>query len=152
MQTMQSLARELYNALETKTRPNGDDFLCLKENSPQWMADVIYAAHGRGEYLPDDWRYKFTQDACSAIIEHEDDRDAGRDSLEPSIYTGQLLQWLASNLNRPEYCDIANREWGADTDGIVRTISRGQLYEMYETFDLVYDALEALVNDQEEAA
>ena len=46
MTTPQELARELSNAFEGVTRPNGDTIRALKSGSPEWMRDVIHEAHG----------------------------------------------------------------------------------------------------------
>lgn len=144
--TILSLAKELYDNLETAQRANGEDFLRLKEGHPQWAQDVIRIAHG--DLMPDDWRYKFVEDACQAIIEHEDDRDSAHDSLEPDVYYSELFQWLASNLSRIQYCNDALELYGEVKD-ITKPIMSGQLHEKQETFNLLYDALEALATEQE---
>lgn len=148
--TIQSLAKELYDDLETAQRPNGGDFLRLKDGHPQWMQDVIRTAHS--DLMPDDWRYKFIEDACQAIIEHEDDRDSAYESLEADIYNHDLLQWLASNLSRIGYCDDAAQDFGISDGSIINIIQWGQLSEKQETFNLLYDALESLALKQESAA
>ncbi len=144
--TIQSLAKELYDNLETAQRSNGDDFLRLKEGHPQWAQDVIRTAHG--DLMPDDWRYKFIEEACQAIIEHKDDRDSANDSLEADTYYNDLTQWLASNLSRLEYCNdvLSNGHNHKTIDSILMS---AQWYEKTETFNLLYDALEALATEQE---
>lgn len=152
--TIQSLAKQLYDSLETAPRQDGTEFLRLKEGSPPWMQEVVRAAHG--DMMPDDWRYKFVEDACQAIIEHEDDRDSAFASLEADIYTHDLLQWCASNLRRPEYVNETIGEYSLPVStrefDILRYIGWGQLHEKEETFNLLYNALEALAAEQEDAA
>lgn len=147
--TIQSLAKELYEHTETKFRENGAEFITLTDDAPDWAEDVIRTAHG--DLMPDDWRYRFIEDACQAIIEHEDDRDSAYESLEADVYYHELLQWLASNLSRIGYCDDAAQDFGISDGSIINIIQWGQLSEKQETFNLLYDALEALATEQEAA-
>ena len=146
--TIQSLAKELYEHTETKFRENGAEFIVLTEDAPDWAQDVTRAAHG--DLLPDDWRYKFIVEACQAIIEYEGDRDSAQDSLEADTYYSDLTQWLASHLSRLEYCNevLSNGYNHKTIDSLLMT---AQWYEKTETFNLLYDALEALATEQEAA-
>jgi hypothetical protein len=104
--TVQELASELSKAFETKTRDNGDEFVSLKDGSPQWMTDAIHKVHG--DKMPDDHIYLFCEMAASAMADCErEDEDSLREAIEeiePLIYTHQQMEWFAGNY---EYCDQA---------------------------------------------
>ena len=55
--SIQKLAEQLSAAFETKKRNDGQEFVSLKDGSPEWMTDVIRATHG--DKLPDDTVYAF---------------------------------------------------------------------------------------------
>ncbi len=61
MSTIQELARTAYDALETKTRDNGDSFICIRDGSPKWIQEMIHTAHA--DMWPDDYKYEFSRDA-----------------------------------------------------------------------------------------
>jgi hypothetical protein len=114
--SIQELASELSRAFERKTRNNGDEFVCLKDGSPQWMTDVVHKAHG--DKLPDDHIYRFCEMAADAMAECEsEDEDSLREAIqeiEPPCYTHEQMKWFAGNY---EYCDQAIEEglWQSDT-------------------------------------
>jgi hypothetical protein len=147
MTTVQDLAQEMSSAFERRKRDNGDTFVALKDDSPQWMTDVCHEAHG--DMFPDDWRYSFIEDAVDALAENED-QDEARDSIEAEIYTHKLTSWLASRNDRYEYCDQALEEWGTDIGGTFPLLQMGQSWEKEEVFSLVLSALEALADEDEE--
>lgn len=145
--TPQRLAREMLEAFETAQRGDlegeGETFDRLKKGSPEWMTDVVYAAHDDGEMLPDDWRYKVIRAAVEAIAETEDgDEVEGFADGQVDIYTGDRLKWLGSNLHRPGYCDEAVDEFGGgETGGIVALIGLGQYWEADRVLAQVSEAL-----------
>ncbi len=134
--TRSDLINQLYSAFERRRRDNGDVYYCLGDGSPEWMIDVVMACHDSGETLPDDWRYKMTFEVASALGDRDpddwyDDCCEICDSLV-DIYNHDRLQWLASNLHRPGYCDLACEDGlvGPDSD-IMTRIGAGQ-YREYE--------------------
>jgi hypothetical protein len=46
---------------ETARRPDGSEFVRLREGAPPELRDLVYQAHGRGQMMPDDWRYCFVR-------------------------------------------------------------------------------------------
>lgn len=113
---------------------DGGKVLC-RDGAPEWVTDLCRKAHG--EFMPDDWRYEFTQDALTAFEEELDCPSV--DDLYP--YTADRLRWLSSNLNRPGYCDEAQKEYGL-TGGVLELIAAGMECELHEVCDLVHSALE----------
>lgn len=100
MMTTQEKAKLILEQFETATRSNGNEFLRLKDGSPQWMKDVIHDAHEG--MLPNDHKYQFVSEALSLIADATDLEDI---QIEADIYTSDLLAWLSSNLTRTEYMD-----------------------------------------------
>jgi hypothetical protein len=96
---VKALAEKLSNALISDSR-NGSEFIHLKDNSPQWMTEVIRTVHG--EKLPDDTTYAFISKCADAIADAEDANDAIT-SIEPDIYTHNLTAWLHSRADHVYY-------------------------------------------------
>jgi len=144
--TLQSLATEMSKAFETKTRPNGDSFVTLKDGSPAWMTDVVRAAHENGKQLPDDYRYKFVQESVDILAEttpfDEDVMFEAAQFLEPDIYYGQLAAWLGSHASRFGYLDevLADGEAHNGKDSCT-CIQMAQLREKEEVYHAVCSAL-----------
>ena len=103
--TIQTVAEEMYNNLERKTRKDESVFYACKE-SIEWQTDIIHKAHG--EYMPNDFIYDTIHTVLSNIS------DLGVDSteeeaqeviyqLEPDCYTANLTAWLHDNNNNVYY-------------------------------------------------
>lgn len=144
--TVSDLAREAYAALETRQRDSGESFTTTKDDAPQWVRDLVYAAHG--DFLPEDWRYDCIHSALSHIADSgaddaDDLDDAGHEFADGhvDVYTGARLQWLASNLNRPAYVDDAVDEMGAADLDTTERIGLGQYAESLEVFESVRRSL-----------
>lgn len=138
--TIQELARQGYNSMETRTRDNGETYVCRKEDAPAWLDDLIREAHG--DMLPDDWTFSTVRDALSYITEHGEDADPhlfADDSVD--VYTADRIAWLGSHSCRPSYCDQARDEFGAG-NGILDQIGAGQYLEALEVFGGVLNSLE----------
>jgi hypothetical protein len=158
MATVMQLALELSQAFEGATRANGDEIRKLKDGSPEWMTDVVHAAHG--DMMPDDWRYNAIEDAADRISELDDPDDAGDAMTEycdsADAYNGRLVQWLASNLTRACYVEDAMTEFG--TCGInsrepdfFQLLRMGQYQERAEVWSLLTAALTELANDDDDS-
>lgn len=140
-----AVAEELAACFETARR-NEDDpdsaFTRRKDGAPQWTQDLVMDAHG--DFLPDDWRYACIAAAAEAIAEHDTEEEAqdARGEFadgQVDVYTHARLAWLASNLNRPGYCDEAAAEFGSEdtASDIVAMIGQGQYHEADEVYGLV---------------
>jgi hypothetical protein len=93
--------------------------------------------------MPDDWRYEFIQDALAAI---EDGIDL--DGLYP--YTADRLNWLASHLDRPGYCDEAADDAGRPPADILAFVAWGMDREMREVFGLVRTRLVEIAEEEDD--
>jgi len=154
MTTTTTLARALADAFETAKRDNGDEFVRLREGSPEWMQEAIFAAHGDGDMLPNDWSYRLCSSMADGIAEAlEYDADADLDDALHEIadgavpvYTGQRLDWLASHLHRMGMVDEAIEEAGGlsgkDGSGIAEAIGWAILRECEAIGRALVDAIE----------
>lgn len=149
------LAGDLYTALVTLKRDSGETIYVLKDGSPEWMKEAVKAAHGT-EMFPDDYRYEFINEAAGAIRDYDGDWDNAINEMECDVYTHDRLKWLASHLNRPNYCDEVCSDFGADTffgkngQGIVQLIGEGQLREKFEIAMRLKDFLLEKAKEDEE--
>ena len=123
-------AQECLEFLVTKTRSNGDSFVCFRDDKPDWMQALAREAHG--DQMPNDFRYEFIESALTALANHSDLDDA-RDSLESDIYTSELTAWLHSRNDRTCYVDEAISEFGKGQT-IDQDLAMGQLLERQEVF------------------
>ncbi len=144
--TVAQWAAEANGYLFRDKRADGREFLVPLDEAPQWFTDLCHAAHG--DMMPDDWKYEFIQDALNSL---EDDVEDRRDLGSVYPYTHDRLKWLASNLERPGYCDEAAENYGTPKD-ILTFIALGMTEEMTEVYDSVRNSLEELAEAEEDAA
>jgi hypothetical protein len=139
---IQKLAAEANAYLK---RDTARDILLPADGAPDWFAELCHHAHG--SMMPDDWRYEFIQDALAALEDGADEDGIDLDALYP--YTADRLDWLASNLDRPGYCDEAAEDAGGPPGGIVAFVAWGMDRELREVVELVRARLEEIAEDQE---
>lgn len=132
-------AQLLYDALETKTRENGDKFVCLKDGSPKWMTEVIRGIHG--DKLPDDTTYDLIE-RCAGAIQDVDDMQEAIDELEPDSYTGELTAWLAARVDHVYYLTQALEEF-EPKDGFA-ALAIAQQIQIREIGSALIQALETV--------
>lgn len=145
--TIQTLAAEALSYFEyTGSNPgNGirENIYVKKDDTPEWVSDLVYEAHG--SLFPDDYVYQYVVESLEALAEN-DDEDEARETIEADIYTGKLLEWLASHLSRQGYVDEAVEEFGYP-GSIVRAIQLGQYAEREEVFESVLSNLEQRLDE-----
>lgn len=156
--SVQERAKEAARYFEVERRQDGTEYVRVKDEAPEWVQGIVYAAHGKDgsgapEFLPDDYRYTFTREALEYIVESDPDAAndpdyagdmAGEFADQTDDYTSDLIAWLGSNLRRVGYCDEALEEFaGASTtpEGVVGLMRQGQYLERREVFQLVLEAL-----------
>jgi hypothetical protein len=139
---VQQLAREANGYLK---RDTARDILVPADGAPQWLTDLCHHAHG--DMMPDDWKYEFIQDALAAIEDGADEDRIDLDALYP--YTADRLDWLASHLDRPGYCDEAVAEAGGPPGEILAFVAWGMDREIREVFELVRAKLEEIAGEEE---
>lgn len=148
MTDVQDKAREAVDWFESATRgdtgKDEDRYIRTKDGTPEWVRDIVHAAHG-SDFLPDDYRYKWTMEALEYIADADDPEDSS-DFADQAVdeYTGARFAWLASNLQRASYVDDAIENLGRSDQGIIGDIGLGQYQEAGEVYGIVLDALERL--------
>jgi len=112
MSNIAQVARSFVDAFEVRHRSDNKPYHCLKDNSPQWMVDAIFAAHGRGEMMPNDWSYRLignvADNIADALERGEDDESEIIISAAYAVvpdYNYERLDWLASHGNRVDILD-----------------------------------------------
>jgi hypothetical protein len=144
--TVNELAREALEWFETGTRDNGEEFVKTKEGRPEWLESLIFTAHG--DMMPNDYRYKFIEDALQYISDQDEDEDLGCPEIEADTYTSDLTKWLNSRNDRVYYLSEA-LENSDITDGF-QLLMMAQSIEREEVYYSVLNSLRELCKDQED--
>jgi hypothetical protein len=149
MKTLQKLAQDVLNNMETVTK-NGKDIIALKSHDIQWHVDLCREAHG--DLMPNDLVYDAIYNVLEAIVNI--DKDTQEDSLleeledygafEADCYNHDLLNWVSDNNIFHSYCDEAMQELGVDKD-FISIIACGQYFWKREVGQSVINSL----NNQE---
>lgn len=155
MVTIGELAGGLFDALETRKRNDGKEFVCLKDDSPEWMTDAIRKAHG--DSFPDDAIYQFIQQAAGEIYDASaEDEDSATDAvyeMEPNCYTSNLTAWLDERPDRVYYLTEVLEEC-APKDGF-QLLAMAQKRQMDEVGTALVSALvehaDSLTEEEETA-
>lgn len=100
---------KLADAFERETRDNGDRFVTLKDDAPDWLREAVYDAH-KGS-LPDDWVFETCYHACLAIDDGmlTEEETHGFCEGEVDIYTRPLFQWAADCCLSPLWSEAEER-------------------------------------------
>lgn len=153
-------ARRATGDTATGPREDGDEYVRLKEDAPQWVRDLVYQAHKDGTewgMLPDDTRYEMIREAVQAIADG-DDMDQDELSItfgeDASIYTADQTAWLASRVDRFSYVtdwveemdyqgEDDRQSAGSGRPSVLAMIRGGMSMERREVFDSVWKSLQA---------
>ena len=150
LKTFSDYAEFMYYAMEKKTRNDGTEFYCVKDEFRnfkdekekfKWIQDVCWTGHFNGNYLPSDSCYRFIHDALADISECETVEEAeerGHD-VEADVYNSDLLKWASENLYNAEYVDKAVTEYGYD--GFYKALQYGQVMFKREIYFAVLNEL-----------
>ena len=103
--TVQSLAKELAASLVTGKRDNGDSYVHLADDRPQWMQDVIRKAHG--DAMPDDTIYAIVGTVAETLAGMDEGTRANAQDaisgIEADVYTHNLTEWLHARADHVYY-------------------------------------------------
>ena len=133
-------AREAGTYLVRKTRDNGDDYYHLSDDAPEWVRDMVYAAHDG--MMPDDYRYMFVARALDRIDEADDVNDIMID--DPfSTDTSDLTAWLESNARRIAYFDdiLTDYRYTDDAPYSYQVLAVAAIQEELDVLDSVLRSL-----------
>ncbi len=144
------LAKEYRHHFKKRERSDGEEFFCLSDDAPEELETLVEEVHG--DFLPDDWRYRFIWESLIQIGEAEPEDEPLEDLyqwIEADIYTSDLLKWFGSNTQRIGYVDEARNEYGCEhLDSVVDEIRVGQEREKHEVFFSVLNSLKEQVTEQ----
>lgn len=125
------------------------------EDAPDWFGELVREAHFG--LLPDDWSYRFVQDALM-LCENCDTEEGPQVDIDSEYpYTHDRLDWFASHLERNAYCDEFVEEFGfrhtGQYGGDTLALVAGGMYKELEAISrLVWAELVKQCEQQEEAA
>jgi len=143
------LAGEALSYFEHRKRHDETGYWAVEDGAPEWVKRLVWAAHAKGELLPDDFRYLFIVEALEAIAENPEEPGS---LLEPDVYTSKLIEWLSAY---PSYRMVLVDEaveavskfgW----DGLFKALQAGQLLEKKEVLQSVRVFLEKKIEEGEE--
>jgi len=141
------LAKEALGWFTTDARDNGEEFVKTKEGRPDWLKTLIFTAHD--DMMPDDYRYRFIEDALQYISDQDEDADdLDCPEIEADSYTSELTKWLHSRNDRVYYLTEALEEYEIN-DGF-QALYLAQLCERGEVYDSVLSSLRELCGAQED--
>lgn len=149
-ETVQRLACEAYGWFEIAQRADGTHYVRTKEEAPDWVADLVRAAHDGANILSDDWRYE----RIHQTLEYLADTDPSNwDACECAdqavdVYNADRLRWLGSHSRRAAYVDEAVDSMGWP-GSIYDAIAYGQYEEAKEIYHQVLAYLENLTEEEE---
>lgn len=130
-----------------RTRDNGEEFITLGDDAPEWIVNAMFAAHGHGDMMPNDWSYRLAADVvcqlCSDTRDGSDIADAIDYAVDAAVpcYNAERTDWLASHLQRGFYVDEAVEEYGWPKDGgIYQAIAYGIAFEARMIADAIVSA------------
>lgn len=132
-------AYELHSAFETKQRDNGESFVTLKRDAPEWMTKVIYNAHD-GE-MPNDWIFNSVFEAAFFIqdLDQLEDGDASMFAEQQTqIYGADLMKWATDNI---ELVDETVHNVGFPDGGIITATQMAQHDRLCDIYEFVKTAL-----------
>ena len=145
--TVNELAKEALGWFTTDARDNGEEFVKTKEGRPDWLENLIFTAHD--DMMPDDYRYRFIEDALQYISDQDEDADdLDCPEIEADSYTSELTKWLHSRNDRVYYLTEALEEYEIN-DGF-QALYLAQLCERGEVYDSVLSSLRELCGAQED--
>lgn len=146
-----TLAAQALEGFELSYRDNGDVYRRLADHAPDWIGNLVYAAHDDGQFLPDDWRYDTIVAALEYMSEPACDFDAEEfaDSQVDTYYRSQLDWIAAAPSQRADYCAEEFNESGASdlSSPVWDLLGLGQ----YREARTVFETIEAFLSDHIDA-
>ncbi len=127
MATVADMAIELAEAFEARTRADGTEYTCLRDDAPEWARDAVMMAHG--DALPNDWMYAACADAARDIASRGDVDDECAyiwADHTADVYHHALARWLADVPGAWGACEEARDECAGQVDSLDDLLRRGQ--------------------------
>ena len=121
----------------TTIKKETGDIIALKDNAPEWLTDIVYSVHEQGAYLPDDYKYSFTEQAFESLSE-------GYEIDWQELVNHKLTDWLGSHAFRAEYVD---QELSEGVQGLYNAIAAAYNAELREVYYTVAGELNSLMDE-----
>lgn len=139
----------------TGKRNNGETFVSLKDERPEWLHDAVRDAHA-GDF-PNDWIYAECRAACDAIDDGSidvDNRDVSDQVWEHAdgrvdVYTRKLYQWAADKCLSDTFAQ-AESEVNDLLDGVTDTAKRLSVIQFCAIQSIVNVMVEAWRDNRDE--
>lgn len=154
--TFSAALTEFAEAFETRTRNDGGEFTCLKDDCPDWIdTDTIHDIHSAlDDRMPDDWVYETAASFADTLSGYTcEDADDARGNVHEiadgmvDVYHADRLKWLAANLNNAFLVDDACEEFGSSDADTFQRIGLGQFMAIRRIGDAVIAAIENHVEE-----
>ncbi len=138
------------NYFKSKTRDNGESFVVLVDDVPDWVLDAVRTAHD--EEFPNDWRYATCERIFASLADilcapgtsgWVEQVGFTADSLV-DVYNHDLHAWATPN--RWHYIDEAATELCAGDD-FAGTIRLGQFVCIEQMVHVIAEAIETAEED-----
>lgn len=137
-----ALAQKLLDTSELRTRKDGSEFYVFDDKSEAVTALFREAHNGM---CPDDYVYQYINDALHAIVDGATEDDI-YEFIPETIYHGEGVKWLASNLQRAEYVnEYTANNVGNKAYDIHAVILGGNMIEKEFVANTIYAGLVELV-------
>ena len=147
----------LSECLTLQFRTDGTHYMALSSEA-QWddirddLENIVREAHC-GEF-PNDWRFDTVDSIASTLAEMSDSEDWDVDDFREEshevadslvdVYTSDLLQWVAGNINRPQWDDDSIVQ---PTTDIMVLIRLRQYEEIESMVQVVLSEIESLLDE-----
>jgi hypothetical protein len=137
---------------ETRKRDDGDEFVTLKDETPEWLTDAVREAHA-GD-LPNDWIYAECRAACEAIdegtVSDEDDLHQHADG-RVEVYTKDLFAWATEMCGTTTWASAEEEaeEVGSNTVGCEERIRAIQFFAIRNVASSMLEAVSAHTDEEE---
>jgi hypothetical protein len=150
---IEARAIEARDAFNNDTRPDGEEFVKLKHDHPDWVLDAVRKAHAGA--LPDDWLFKTCREAFAELVEcikNGEDLDSFAAEFADSVddYTAQLLKYAARNA-ASSFIEQAREEGLVTVDSSLdERIRAGQYMERQDVAEAILRACREAEGESED--
>ncbi len=154
MASIQNLAKQAYDAfiyVPEDERSTGDrSRYKFNFDTPDWIYKML------SDDANLDFGSLFDKDTAREVLEAIKDSDEGDDigdrlyEIEPDIYTYDLLQWLAEDINNVYYISEVLEEYGGDVRDGFQLLQMAQARRINEISMAIYNTLYGMAEEDDE--
>ena len=142
--TLESVATDAGKYFIRKTRDNGEDYYRTVDDTPKWIMDMVWEAHG--DKFSNDYTYDWIDTAIINIIDGMTKDDIYENAnMMINGFTSGLTAWLNSDIRRVRYLTKVLEESNV-RDGF-NALTQAQYREIEEVFTSVLNSIQARVDE-----